>query len=166
MLVWTLILALVRIIVCQFKFFYLLYLIVGLNFALVWMARTKPKRWSGISWICTYVLPEGQVSLIGHQLLLCALASVNISFFAAFLGKVLKQEQRSKSMRKSARKKLQHQLRYVWHIFSWNWNFSLGNVIIFWPISGSMPWLSHRVCIIFPLLPLAAVRWQAWLFIP
>jgi hypothetical protein len=38
-------------------------------------------------------------------------------FFAAFLGKVLKQEQRSKSMRKSARRKLQHQLRYVWYIF-------------------------------------------------
>ena len=131
MLVWTLILALVRIIVCQLKFFFLGIPYVGLNFALVLMARTKPKRWSGISWICTYVLPEGQVSLIGHQLLLCALASVNISFFAAFLGKVLKQEQRSKSMRKSARRKLQRRLRYVWYIFSWNWNFSLWNVIIF-----------------------------------
>jgi len=51
------------------------------------------------------------VRLIGHQLLLCALASVNIYFFAAFLGKVLKQEQRSKSMRKSVRRKLQRRLR-------------------------------------------------------
>ena len=30
-------------------------------------------------------------------------------------------------MRKLARRKLQHQLRYVQCIFSWNWNFSLGN---------------------------------------
>jgi hypothetical protein len=69
------------------------------------------------------------VSLIGHLLLLYA-SHFRLTFFfsfAAFLGKVLKQEQRSKSMRKLARRKLQHQLRSVQCIFSWNWNFSLGN---------------------------------------
>jgi hypothetical protein len=33
-------------------------------------------------------------------------------------------------------------------------------------ISGSMPWVSYRVCIIFPLLPFTAIWWQAWLFLP
>jgi hypothetical protein len=103
---------------------------VWLIFSLVSMARTKPKRWLGISWICTHVLPEGQVSLIGHLLWYASHFRLTIFSFAAFLGKVLKQEQRSKSMRKLARRKLQHQLRFVQCIFSWNWNFSLGNVLM------------------------------------
>jgi hypothetical protein len=96
------------------------------------MVRTKPKRRLGISWICTHVLPKGQVNLISRLLLLYP-SHFRLTFFfsfPAFLGKVLKQEQRSKSMRKLARRKLQHQLRYVQCIFSCNWNFSLTNVLM------------------------------------
>lgn len=148
--------------------------------------RTKPAGWSRISWICTSVFLEREVShLFVFPTLTEFLFSLHLSvtsyfYFSseiynfgdgdiAFHGRAWKLLQRSKSMIKYARRSCQLLLRYIHlHTFIFSPQVTFKWILLCWlctAAAGFMQVPPRGVCLVLPLLSLADIWSTTWLWV-